>query len=82
VTELIRTDGIVAAAAATITADKLTDVDKVRAIYDWVVAHDVGLPGSRGAKLPFLMYPPAETRVDSLDPDPFKYTITAREVAA
>ncbi len=222
-TELIRTDGIVAATAATITADKLTDVDKVRAIYDWVVsntyrdpavkgcgigdiramletrnlggkcadlnalfvglcrasgipardiygirvaksafgykelgagspdiskaqhcraevwlaaygwvamdpadvakvmrqetaewikdrrhdvvapvdralfgawegnwigynfAHDVALPGSRGAKLPFLMYPQAETRgerVDSLDPDTFKYRITAREVTA
>jgi len=222
-TELIRTDGIVAATAATITANKRTDVDKVRAIYDWVVgntyrdpavrgcgigdikamletrnlggkcadlnalfvglcrasgipardiygirvarsafgykelgagtpditkaqhcraevwlnaygwvamdpadvakvmrqetsewikdrshdvvapvdralfgawegnwigynfAHDVALPGSRGAKLPFLMYPQAETRgerVDSLDPETFKYRIVAREVTA
>ena len=47
------------------------------------VAHDVALPGSRGAKLGFLMYPQAETRderVDSLDPDTFKYRITTREI--
>ncbi len=47
------------------------------------VAHDVALPGSKGAKLGFLMYPQAEIRgerVDSLDPDTFKYKITAREV--
>ena len=49
------------------------------------VAHDVALPGSRGAKLGFFMYPQAETggeRVDSLDPDTFKYKITAREITA
>jgi transglutaminase-like putative cysteine protease len=48
-------------------------------------AHDVALPGSRGAKVGFLMYPQAETRgerVDSLDPDTFRYKITARELAA
>jgi len=47
-------------------------------------AHDVVLPGSKGPKVGFLMYPQAETgagRLDSLDPDSFKYTITAREVA-
>ena len=47
-------------------------------------AHDVSLPGSGGAKLGFLMYPQAETgegRVDCLDPDGFRYAITAREVA-
>jgi len=48
-------------------------------------AHDVVLPGSRGGgePLPFLMYPQAETaegRVDSLDPDAFKYEIIAREI--
>jgi len=40
------------------------------------------LPGSTGKPLPYLMYPQAEvagTRRDSLDPDRFKYTITARE---
>ena len=49
------------------------------------VAHDVALPGSRGAKLGFFMYPQAETRnerVDSLDPDTFKYRITTREIAS
>ena len=49
------------------------------------VAHDVALPGSRGAKLGFFMYPQAETRgerIDSLDPDTFRYRITAREIPA
>ena len=49
-------------------------------------AHDVTLPGSTvGGKLGFLMYPQAENangRYDSLDPDHFKYTITARELTA
>jgi transglutaminase-like putative cysteine protease len=48
-------------------------------------AHDVALPrGTQGGKLGFLMYPQAETaggRLDSLDPDNFKYTITSREVS-
>ena len=46
-------------------------------------AHDVTLPGSDGPTVPFLMYPQAETkqgRLDSLDPDNFKYVITAREI--
>jgi transglutaminase-like putative cysteine protease len=45
-------------------------------------AHDVALPGSNGAPVGFLMYPQAETaegRLDSLDPDNFKYEITSRE---
>ena len=45
-------------------------------------AHDVKLPNSTEAPLPFLMYPQAETaegRKDSLDPATFKYQITARE---
>lgn len=49
------------------------------------MAHDVALPGSKGPKVGFLMYPQAETaagRLDSLDPDGFKYTITAREITA
>jgi len=50
---------------------------------NWIAynfAHDVALPGSRGEPLPFLMYPQAETaegRIDSLDPDAFKYEIIA-----
>ena len=46
-------------------------------------AHDVALPGSNGAPVGFLMYPQAETsegRLDSLDPDNFKYEITSREI--
>jgi len=46
-------------------------------------AHDVSLPGSTGAPLGFLMYPQAESnegRLDSLDPDNFKYEITSREI--
>ncbi len=47
------------------------------------VAHDLRLPGSQGPQLPFLMYPQGESaqgRFDSLDPDGFRYTITAREL--
>jgi len=46
-------------------------------------AHDVALPGSRRAKLGFLMYPQSETdegMLDSLDPDNFRYTITSKEI--
>jgi transglutaminase-like putative cysteine protease len=48
-------------------------------------AHDVALPGSSGPKLGFLMYPQAEVagaRLDCLDPDTFKYTITSKELSA
>ncbi len=74
----------------------LTDqkvVDARRALFgswegNWLaynVAHDVALPDAKGGKLEFLMYPQAETvagRLDCLDPDTFKYSITASEVAA
>jgi transglutaminase-like putative cysteine protease len=52
---------------------------------NWVAfntGHDVPLSGSSGPQVPFLMYPNAETggeRLDQLDPDGFKYGITARE---
>jgi transglutaminase-like putative cysteine protease len=48
-------------------------------------AHDVALPGSNSAPVGFLMYPQAETaegRLDSLDPDNFKYEITSKETTA
>ncbi|TFW32844.1 transglutaminase-like domain-containing protein [Massilia horti] len=48
-------------------------------------AHDVSLPGSSAGKLGFLMYPQAQTNgeaYDPLDPDSFKYTITARQLQA
>lgn len=47
-------------------------------------AHDVVLPHSSGPQLPFLMYPQAETargRLDSLDPERFRYRITAKDIA-
>jgi len=48
-------------------------------------AHDVALPGSNGKPVAFLMYPQAETadgRPDALDPDNFRYEITARETTS
>lgn len=48
-------------------------------------AHDIALPGSKGPPVSFLMYPQAETsrgRLDELDPDAFKYSITTRELQA
>jgi transglutaminase-like putative cysteine protease len=48
-------------------------------------AHDVKLPGSERATIPFLMYPQGENaagRFDSLDPDKFRYKITSREITA
>jgi transglutaminase-like putative cysteine protease len=53
---------------------------------NWIAfneAHDVVLPGSKGKPLPFLMYPQAEeagVRRDSLAPEKFRYTMTAREM--
>jgi transglutaminase-like putative cysteine protease len=49
------------------------------------VAHDVALPGSKGPRVGFFMYPQAENdkgRFDPLDPDSFRYTITSREISA
>jgi transglutaminase-like putative cysteine protease len=52
---------------------------------NWVgfnYAHDVALAGSRRGALGYFMYPQAETddgRIDSLDPDAFRYVITAKE---
>jgi len=46
-------------------------------------AHDVKLPNSAGAPMPFLMYTQCETadgRRDSLDPPSVKYEMTSREV--
>jgi transglutaminase-like putative cysteine protease len=48
------------------------------------MGHDIVLPNAaRGPKLPYLMYPNGETggeRLDQLDPDAFKYVITAQEI--
>ena len=46
-------------------------------------AHDVALPGSSGPPLASFMYPEAETaegRLDSLEPDRFRYEITSRRM--
>jgi transglutaminase-like putative cysteine protease len=48
-------------------------------------AHDVALPGSKGAPVGFFMYPQAETsegRLDTLDPDNFKYEIMSKEITS
>ena len=50
----------------------------------WNFAHDVRLADATRGPLGFLMYPQAETRegrLDALDPENFKYTITSRELA-
>jgi transglutaminase-like putative cysteine protease len=47
------------------------------------MGHDIALPHSRGPKLPYFMYPNGETggeRLDQLDPDAFRYSMTAREL--
>ncbi len=56
---------------------------------NWVgfnTSHDVALPNAtKGGRLGFLMYPQGETRdgrLDCLDPDTFKYSITTRELTA
>ena len=49
------------------------------------VAHDLKLPGAKGGPIGFFMYPNgenAEGRFDELEPDQFKYSITAREIKA
>ena len=48
------------------------------------VAHDVELSNSNGPALGFLMYPQAEVgdrRVDSLDSERFRYTLTSQEIS-
>jgi len=55
---------------------------------NWVafnVGHDIKLPGSKEEPVGFLMYPQAENKggfLDTLDPDKFKYRITARELTS
>ncbi|MBN4667832.1 transglutaminase domain-containing protein [Pandoraea nosoerga] len=58
---------------------------------NWVAFNhgaDIALPGARTAgdgTVPFLMYPNGEVahaRLDSLDPDTFRYRMTARELTA
>jgi hypothetical protein len=47
--------------------------------------HDIALPGSKGLKIGFLMYPQAESgslRLDCLDADASKYTIKSKELTS
>ena len=48
-------------------------------------AHDLELPNAEGPQVAYLMYPQAETggrRLDSLDPENFRYSLTSRELGA
>jgi len=72
--------------------DDIVEKARVRLFGSWEMnwmaynfSHDVALPGSSDAPVGFLMYPQAETgdgRLDSLEPDDFKYEITAQEISA
>jgi transglutaminase-like putative cysteine protease len=49
------------------------------------IGGEIALPGSEGPRVNFLMYPQAEVasrRLDCLEADSFKYTITSRELTA
>src|SRR5437879_4267953 len=50
-TELLPTDGIVKTTATAITRAARTDVDKARAIYEWIVDHTFRNPRTRGCGL-------------------------------
>jgi len=47
-TALMPTDGIVRQTAEAITKDKATDIDKVKAVYDWILASTYREPKVRG----------------------------------
>jgi transglutaminase-like putative cysteine protease len=47
-TDLMPTDGIVRETATEITAGKTTDLDKVKAVYDWILANTYREPKVRG----------------------------------
>ncbi len=79
-------------AQPTTASDPLVEAVRPRLFGAWEMnwlafntANDIPLPNSKGAKVTFFMYPQGETgqgRLDSLDPDNFRYTMTAREVSA
>ena len=52
-TDLIPTDGIVRKTADTIVKGKTSDVEKARALYDWVVANSYREPKTRGFSFDF-----------------------------
>ena len=47
-TKLLPTDGIVKATASKITSDTMTDLEKARAIYEWIVDNTFRNPKTRG----------------------------------
>ena len=71
-------------------SDEMVKAARARLFGSWEMnwigynfAHDVKLPNSTGSPLGYFMYPQAETaegRLDSLDPDTFRYEITSREI--
>jgi transglutaminase-like putative cysteine protease len=79
-------------AQPTTLADPLVQAVRPKLFGSWEMnwlafnnANDLALPNAKAGKLTFFMYPQAETaqgRLDSLDPDNFKYTMTARELTA
>ena len=50
-TRLLPTDGIVKATATEITSGATTDLNKARAIYEWIVTHTIRDPKTRGCGL-------------------------------
>ncbi len=72
-------------------SDPMVKAARIRLFGSWEMnwiaynfAHDVALPGSDRAPAAFLMYPQAETggeRLDSLDPENFRYTITSQRIS-
>jgi len=71
--------------------DEMVKKARVRLFGSWEMnwmaynyAHDVTLAGTKRGSIGFLMYPQAETEagwLDCLDPDNFKYEISAREIS-
>src|SRR6202034_1290822 len=50
-TKLVQTDGIVKSTATEITSGAKTDVEKARAIYEWIVENTFRNPKTRGCGL-------------------------------
>lgn len=69
--------------------DRVVSAARARLFGSWEMnwmafnyAHDVMLPGAKRGPIGFFMYPQAETangRIDSLDPEAFRYEIAATE---
>jgi len=72
-------------------SDEMVKAARTRLFGSWEMnwmaynfGHDVTLPGSSATPVGFLMYPQAETasgRIDSLNPESFRYAITSRLIS-